>query len=176
MALHSTSIQDKRSILSRAEGFTFIELLIVVAILAVIITLGLFIGLDFYKRSSFRSEKDIVLSSLQKARSQSLNNINQARHGVYFSNTGQYVIFECDSDTPQCSDYSDADTFKNIAIDSSYNISITSPSLPFSIIFDQLSGDCVGCSPSGTDIIINSEAQSFNININNEGRVDWFNI
>src|SRR5438105_2008049 len=96
-------------------GFTLIEIIIAIAILAIILTLGLFISFDFYKSYAFRSEKNIIVSVLQKARGQALNNINQARHGVSFQ-SGQYIIFECKFATPQCTDYTGADTSKDILI------------------------------------------------------------
>ena len=165
------------STLTQNKGFTFIELLISVAILAIILSLGLFIGFDFYKTFSFHSEKNTIVSVLQKARSQSLNNINQTRHGVRFENSSglKYIIFECDSVNPQCDSYAEANIAKNILIDSSYGISINSPTLPFDVVFEQLNGDCIISSTFNcSDVIsINSESQSYNININNRGRIDW---
>src|SRR3989344_3331593 len=108
-----------------SRGFTLVEILIVVAILVVIFSFGLFISFDFYKSYSFHSEKSTIVSILQKARNQSLNNINESRHGVHFSASPlQYIIFECNPGV-LCTDYSEADTSKDIIIEPSYGISIT---------------------------------------------------
>lgn len=152
-----------------------IEFLVAVAIVVTIISLGLFISFDFYKSYAFRSEKNVIVSVLQRARSQSLNNINQTRHGARFDNNDglKYVIFECKSTNPQCADYANADNSKDILFDSSWGISLDSPTLPFDIIFDQISGNCINCSSPNTIITISSGNNHYNININNEGRIDW---
>ena len=61
MELHKDLIQD-------SKGFTLVEILIAIALLIVILSLGLFISFDFYKNYAFRSEKNIIVSILQKAR------------------------------------------------------------------------------------------------------------
>ena len=156
------------------RGFTLIEILVSIAILAIIISLGLFISMDFFKSYSFRSEESIVVSLLQNARSQSLNNINQVRHGIHFQNPLKYIVFECDSSEPQCTDYSDADTLKDLIIDPAYNSSISSPGLPFDVIFEQLNGSCItsNCSTLLT-ITANDGTKSYNIMVNSEGQIDW---
>ena len=148
------------------RGFTFIELLIGVAILAVIFSLSLFIGFDFYKSYSFHFEKNTIVSVLQKARSQSLNNINQAPHGVYFANPLQYIIFECVTPPSPCTSYAHADTSKNIVINPAYGISITGT--PFDVIFDQLSG-----ASSDRTITVTDSVREYDISINSVGRIDW---
>src|SRR5690242_12740236 len=95
---------------SKLGGFTLIEMLVAMAVLAVVIKLGLFLSLDFYKGTSYRSEKDVIISVLQKARSQSMNNIDQVQHGVHFTDPLKYIIFQCEDVTPQCIEYDDADT------------------------------------------------------------------
>lgn len=153
-----------------------IEILIAIAILAIIIGLGLFVGFDFYKSYSFHSEKSVIVSSLQKARNQSLSNINQTRHGVHFEAAPslKYIIFECPINNPKCTDYTASST--DIIISSSYGISIISPSsLPFDVVFDQLSGSCVSpnCLTNPLDITISDGIKSYNVFVNSEGRIDW---
>ena len=165
------------------KGFTLIEVLIAMAILVIILSLGLFISFDFYKSYAFRSEKNIVVSVLQKARSESLNNINQTRHGVHFeaSPSLKYILFECPAASPQCTYYNTGSS-TDIIIDSSYGASIANPlPLPFDVIFGQLSGDCIpssGATPFACDslnqpITISYGARSYNITVNSEGRIDW---
>ena len=163
--------------MSQEKGFTLIEIMIAVAILLAILSLGLIISLDFYKSYSFGSEKEVIVSMLQKARSQSLNNINQVRHGVHFENDSglTYILFECEAATPQCNSY--VATAGDIVVHSSFGISLTSPITPFDIIFDQLSGDCIisttfDCS-NENPIIINDENKTDDVRVNKEGAINW---
>jgi len=172
MALHSISRQDDGPALSEVEGFTLIEVVISIAVLAVILVLGLFVSFDFYKSYAFNSEKNIIVSVLQKARNQSLDNINQTRHGVHFSNPLEYIIFECKSGNPQCTDYATgADTSKNFPpVVHMYGVSI--PNTPFDVIFDQLSGDCVS-SNCPLPINVNANGKTQTVSVNSEGQIDW---
>jgi len=152
-----------------------LEILIAITLLVIIMMLGLFISFDFYKSYAFRSERDIIVSVLQKARNQSLNNINQTRHGVHFEETPflKYIIFECPLGTPQCTSYT-ANPSTDIVIDSSYGIAITAPSLPFDVVFDQLNGSCVSSNCTGPlTIIVSYDAKSYDISVNSEGQIDW---
>ena len=162
----------------KETGFTLIEILIAVVILVIIAILGLIISFDFYKNFSIRSERNNIVSILQKARSQSLSNISQTRHGVHFSSSPlQYIIFECDPSAPQCSDYIDADTSKDIVIDPGYGISITNPTPSFDVVFDQLSGSCIASPTFNCDsdnpITVSGGVNPYDINVNSEGRIDW---
>jgi prepilin-type N-terminal cleavage/methylation domain-containing protein len=168
---------------NKKKGFTLIEMLVALAVLAVVIKLGLILSLDFYKGTSYRSEKDVIISVLQKARSQSMNNIDQVRHGVHFTTDPlQYRVFQCDEGiSPQCDNYGDADTDQDIVIDPVYAVAIdfgpanTPP--PFDVIFEQLSGSCVdsGTFDCSTDspITIIEGTNSSEVNLNTRGRIDW---
>ncbi len=157
MASPNTSIRDK--------GFTLVEILVVIALFSIILWFGLFVGFDFYKNYSFRSEESVIVSVLQKARNQSLNNINQTRHGVHFEQ-GQYIIFECPTATPQCDAYSAGP--EDNTINSSYGISIDN--LPFDVIFEQLGGNCANCPIT---IKASYENNDYEIEINSEGGISW---
>src|SRR3989344_9280246 len=65
-------------------GFTLTEILVVVGIFALLMSFSLVVSLDIYRGDSFRAEQDFVISILQKARSQSINNINETSHGIRF--------------------------------------------------------------------------------------------
>ncbi len=158
MASPSTSPQNK------FDGFTLIEVLIAMVILAVIFSLGLFISFDFYKSYSARQERDVVISILQKARSQAMDNIDQSRHGVHFASPLQYVLFECNPATA-CTSYTGADTSKNISIAPAYGVSITGTD----VVFDQLTGNCDN--PATITVTANGKTQT--ISINSQGRIDW---
>src|SRR5579863_8957521 len=161
------------NILPRDSGFTLLEVLISLVILVIIFSLGLFVSFDFYRSYAGESEKNIVVSTLQKARSQAMDNIGQNRHGVHVQgNPLQYIMFEC---APPCNSYPGTSASDTI-ISASYNISLT-PTPPFDIIFDQLSGDCVpsptfDCA-SDNPITINGNTTSYIITINHEGQISW---
>ncbi len=152
------------------KGFTLIEIIIAIAILALIASLGLFISMDFFREYSFRSEENTIVSILQKARSQSMDNIDQMRHGVHFQ-SGKYVMFECSS---TCTAYPGSSS-SDLVINSSYGSTISAPVLPFDVIFDQLSGDCItsNCSAATLTITANDKGKTHDIKINSEGRIDW---
>lgn len=160
------------------KGFTLVEVLIVIGLLIMVFAFGLFISFDFYRSYSFYAESDVIVSILQKARNQSLNNINQARHGVYFdisSDDLKYVIFECDSENhPQCTDYNERDESKDLVIESSYGMSIT-PESSFSVVFEQLSGSCASpnCLSDPLIITLSDGRREYEITINNEGAISW---
>ncbi len=153
-----------------------IEIIVSIGILLLIASIGLFISMDFLRGGSAHSEQDVVVSLLQNARSESINNINQARHGVHFQSSPlRYTEFECKPTPPNptCVDYaSGADMAKDLLVNSSFNVSITAPALPFDIIFNQLNGDCISCT-SPVNIKINDGVQDYMININSEGQIDW---
>ena len=160
MELHKDLIQD-------SKGFTLVEILIAIALLIVILSLGLFISFDFYKNYAFRSEKNIIVSILQKARNQSLNNINQTTHRVHFERDGSnpqrvisYTIFEGGSYVSGAAG--------NIVTEASYGVFITTPTLPFDIMFNQLNGDSADAT-----ITVSDGVKSYNITVNSEGRIDW---
>ena len=168
MGLRNTSHQSRGQ-----AGFTLIEVLVSLTILVVIASLGLFISIDFYKAYSSRSEQSVIVSVLQKARSESLNNINEKRHGVHFqANPLQYVIFECDS---PCTSYPVGGASSDQPIESSHNVSVTAPSMPFDVVFDQLNGNCVSsnCSTNPLTVTISDGPKSYTLKVNSEGRIDW---
>lgn len=139
-------------------GLTFIEIIIVIAILTILASLGLIFGIDFYKNYGLDAERNIVLSILQKSRGQAQNNINQSPHGIYFQ-SDNYVLFQGASYTSRNSIY-DQIIPKNPAI----NVSGLSE-----IVFEQLNGrpQIIG------DIVLDNAKRSLTISINNEGGINW---
>lgn len=78
--------------LCAGEAFTLMELLVVASMVTMLFGSTFFIGIDSYKRYVFRTEQQIVVSVLEKARSRAMNNIHQSAHGVCFHGLN-YVIF-----------------------------------------------------------------------------------
>lgn len=143
---------------SKLKAFTLIEFLISVAIIFSIGALGLFISMDFYKSFGLNSERNIAVSILQKARSSSMANINEAKHGIYLD-TGKYTIFQGENYSSRNSIYDEIIYINPI---------ITKSGLQ-EIVFEQLTGK-----PSATgDIILSNQTRSITVSVENEGRINW---
>jgi len=147
----------KRQFVKTGAGFTLIEILAVIGILAVLGTFGYLVTIDFYKSYAFNAERNAIVAILQKARSQSLANINQFPHGVHFD-SDQYVIF-------QGSVYDSGNSF-NQKIPAAFGITHSGI---IDVVFAQLSGDA---SPGG-NLILSDGKRLTTISINNEGRINW---
>src|SRR5437870_6082014 len=79
---------------NKNRGMTLIEIMVAIAILGIILSLGLIISFDSYRGYSFRSESSVVVSILERARSRALNNFYQSPHGVCYDSTNKnYVLF-----------------------------------------------------------------------------------
>ena len=107
------------------------EIIIVLALVGIIASFGLFVSMDFYRSYVFRSERSVIISTLEKARIQSMTNINQAPHGVHYDGVNKdYVLFE-------------GPTFNqgaatNMIIEGNNSVSVAGFS---DVVFEQLSGD-----------------------------------
>lgn len=164
------------------RGFTFIELLIVIGIFVVIAGLGLFMSVNAFRGYLHRSERDIIVSILARARSEAMNNIcvgplctDGQMHGVCF-NAPSYIIF-------QGASYG-AYAITNQTIPSNSAINIASDHASFftcgsgtGAVFDQLTGKLVPQLALATDELMITISESgrpnSNIYINNEGRINW---
>lgn len=153
MRLHSTFY-----VLHSNQGFTIIEVLIVVALLTVIFGFTLGVGSNFYNSQVLIGERDSVISLLRNARTRAMNNVNQLSHGVYI-NANQYVAFDGESYASRNQNY-------DAVFPRSPSVTITGPS---EVVFGAMEGSS---NVSGT-IIISGGAGSVNILLNNEGRISW---
>ncbi|MEI6660190.1 MAG: prepilin-type N-terminal cleavage/methylation domain-containing protein [bacterium] len=157
------------------RGFTLIEMATVIGLIAFLMSFSLFINLDNYKSDSFPGERDRLVTLLQTARADSLNNIDQISHGVAIRPSeypGSYAYYEGVN-------YSDAlsqhpESINPVAIQYAFDVTNSSPK---EIVFYQLSGDAHSGDggPYDGDITLNDAGRNmqFNISINHEGRIDW---
>ena len=128
------------------------------AIFLGLIGLGLFMNLSFYKTYSFQSEENLVISMLLRARSGAINNINQAKHGIYMNSPGNYVLFQGDS-------YATRDISYDVIMPANSAMSHSGAS---EIVFSQLTGETTSAS-----IVLTDSTHSATISINSEGGITW---
>lgn len=74
------------------RGFTFIEIIVVVAIISLLATFSLFMSMETFRGTLRRSEGQMVTTLLQKARSRALSNLSQSSWGVCYI-APNYVLF-----------------------------------------------------------------------------------
>ena len=152
MASRKTYIPNSQS------GFTLMELLIVLAIMATLAALGLFVSMDFYRSYAFQSEEHMLVSLLEKARGASLNNADQSAHGVHVE-AGKYVYFVGSTYDPVSS--------QNQIVGGS---SAVSNNGPVDVVFAQATGETT---PTTVTITDKNSPKTANITINSEGGINW---
>ncbi len=74
------------------SGFTLIEMVVVIAVFSVVAAAGLVFSFDFYNSYVFGTEQNLVVGLLQKARSESVDNLQQQPHGLKIE-PDNYVLF-----------------------------------------------------------------------------------
>jgi len=160
--------QTKLCQMHSKTGFTLIEIIVVMGLLVIVGSLGLYMSLDTFRGSSFRNDRDSIVSALRRARSQAISNIcignnciDGQSHGVHLE-TGRYIIF-------QGASYNWDDPLNETIQANANNAVITSSG---DALFGQLSGRA---NPAVTISVIGSDGRKSDITINEEGRVDWSN-
>lgn len=156
----------------RNKGFTLIEMVIVLALITIVGGLGLYFGLDSLRGYSFHSDRDVLVSVLQHARSEAISNICRGEnctdgkpHGVYIRPTehqNSYVIF-------QGTDYASRDADYDIVIDSSSSTSFSGIN---EIVFDRLSGNTT---TTGDINLTDDRNHTSIISISSQGQILWTN-
>ena len=140
------------------NGYTLVEVLIVLAILTVIFGFAIEAGSNFYGGQSLSAERDSLTNLLKTARNQAMNNIDESSHGVYIV-ADKYILFEGNSYAARKQDFDSVFT-RSKAVDIS---GLTE------VVFNAPQGDS---DSSGTITISNGNGAAV-IRINNEGRIDW---
>jgi prepilin-type N-terminal cleavage/methylation domain-containing protein len=156
--------------LERNRGFTLVEILVVMAILILVSGIAMTTDVNTYQRYSFRSDRDALISTLHRARSQSINKIcfsscTSMYHGIYFA-TNQYTLFQGPS-------YATRDVAVDEVIDINSTTHISGPS---EVVFAPLSGE-ITVTPSGSwNLIISDDfLNSSTITLQSLGQIKWTN-
>lgn len=161
MVSPKTSIQ-----INTRGGFSLIEMITVIGIVTLVISgLSTIASMDSFRGYDWHGNRNLIISALQKARGQSINNMcfgagctDGLPHGVHLE-IGKAIIF-------QGTTYAEGNRLNEI-IPISTNIIISGAT---DVYFKKLTGN------SATDVTINlsdSVGHSSVIDINTEGRINW---
>lgn len=149
-------------------GFSLIELVVVLGIVVTIAGMGLIMTMEEYRGYAFRSQRDVLVASLLRARSQSMNTIclgagcvGGVPHGVEILNN-RIIIF-------QGSDYLHRDTAVDEEILFSYLGGRISPPPPTEVVFESQNGDVL----HDVNFVYQDDLRHSTISINTEGAVWW---
>ena len=172
MASHKTYTHKISDLTHNSQsGITLIEIIVVMALITMMATLTLATSMDSFRGYSYRNERDAIVNSLQRARSQAISNIclgtctTGMPHGVHF-NANSYTIF-------QGIDYASRDIIADEIIRMNPAISATGPT---DIIFAELSGDVTATPAGALDLIVkDTTGHTSTITLNSEGQIKWTN-
>ena len=138
-----------------AAGFTLLEMVLVVAILAAVFSLGIPILYQFYARYQLDSEYQTLRSLFMQARNFSLINRNESSHGLYVD-SGDFIVF-------QGASYASRNVLEDRIFPRSGAISVSGPT---ELLFSSLAG----ATASSTFVLNNNYSQK-TIYVNSEGAI-----
>ncbi len=142
------------------RGFTLIEVLIVLGILAIVVAFSLVASTSDYEASAFRAERTALLTLLETARADALNNVDETSHGLYITGSG-YTLFEGAS-------YATRDASRDQSVPASYAATVTGGTSE--VVFAQLSAESSDTTITLTDP---NRHLAYTITVNKEGGVSW---
>jgi prepilin-type N-terminal cleavage/methylation domain-containing protein len=148
-----------------SRGFSFIELIIVIALMSGVMAFSVVLGIDSIERSSVVEERDLFVSLLLTgARAQAMANVGETAHGIHIDTINhEYILFNGTT-------YVAGASGNRVTPFSNTNLSITHSSGNTDIVFEALSGNV--STGAGTITLRGANAIQ-EIEINESGRINW---
>lgn len=150
-------------------GFTLIELLVVIGLLSIIGGLALILSMDSYRGYNFRSERDLLVVALYRARAEAINNMcfeapgypctDGEPHGVHIE-PNAFVVF-------QGSSYSASHPLNEVIPRQAAAVDVVGSD----VIFSQLSAN-VGAL---TTFTLTEGLHTSSVVVGTEGQISWTN-
>ena len=141
------------------NGFSVIELILVMGILTLLLSISIPPGITFYKTREFNVHKNGIVQSLRRAQLKAMSIEDDSPFGIYVSSGRQYVLFKGDSYATRDSSYDEIFDLPN-------NFQVLGVS---EFVFSKLSGTT---SNIGTTTLI-ADTFSEDIHINELGRINY---
>lgn len=156
------------------KGFTLIEILVVIGLLSVVGGFTMLVSLQSFQSSSFRNQRDQIVSILYRARSRAVNNmclgtscVDGKPHGVHFdAATKTHTLFQGER-------FFMRDTAIDQVFTPSYAITFGPGSIT-DVVFAQLSGDAT-TTPAGSWALtlVDPMGKTSTITFGTEGQIQW---
>lgn len=149
----------------KAHGFTYLEILVVLALLGGILSMGLVLQSDVVLRNEVRSERDVFVSALlMTARSRALGNLYGEAHGVHI-NTGEheYTLFHGDM-------YDASDETNQVISFQNETVRIQNENGSNTIVFEPLTAHV---REGGGTYTLTLSNQTLSVRVNDVGQIDW---
>ena len=140
------------------KGFTLVEILLAIALLAFLTTIVAPVTLDFYRRQQLQTYTQEIVQALRRAQTSAMSIEGDSSFGVYFSEDS-YILFRGDSYT-----------LRNVQYDEVFDMpkSISVSGLT-EAVFLKPEGNCL---QEGQVIVANNIQQNV-ITINKIGRINF---
>lgn len=154
----------RMSIRGKQSGMTFFEVIVVMGIFAMVGGFALFVSMETFRGSNFRSDRDLLVATLQRARAQSMNNVclgtctDGKPHGVKILPDNTLVIF-------QGATYETRDT----SVDAVFTMNTATMTGTDEFVFSQLSGTSTAAEVALTD----PSGRISTTTVNVEGKISW---
>jgi prepilin-type N-terminal cleavage/methylation domain-containing protein len=139
------------------KGFTLVEMLVVLGIFSVMAAAFAPFTYDSYQSTLFLSEKSSLVSLLQHARQQSIDNMDGMPHGVHFGND-EATMFEGETYASSSTQSGEVDLSKTVTLVGGADV-----------VFAQLSG--ISSEPMSLQLI--DGRRSASITVETSGRIDY---
>lgn len=148
------------SVAQNRQGFTFIEMMVVIAILAVVVFIAVGVGAGGFTKNQIRTEADSLVSILRLAQSRTVSRHQENVWGVHITSS-DYTLFIGDDYTTRDASFDEYHTFPG---------GIAASGLT-DVIFEFRTGETLNV---GDVVLSNADTgDSITINVNANGRVSY---